>query len=336
MSGGGPILVTGVYRSGSNLLAHLLDGHPDLSVWSDCVHYFRFIHGRYAPLDNDDVIRALVCDLTDRLETRFGFDPDRGELERRLMASDRTPAGIYDAIMGASFFLRGARRWGEKVSLTWTRAGEFLDFFPHGRVLVILRDPRAVLESWKRETFAPPPLYLDAIFNCLGLLGYLRERGVRRRLHCLRFEDLLRSPGEAMAGVWAFLGEEPPPGDPALLPRPDQDKARTLNTFARANEGRNRVDPGAAEAWVDRIDEDDLALCNALLGPALEEHGYTLRLAHRATGERLDAVFGSAPGYLRNAYLRWRETGQGHEGYPLDPTDPANWRSVNRASEKRG
>ena len=38
-----PILITGVYRSGTTYFSRILNAHPDLDVTYDSVNYFRFI-----------------------------------------------------------------------------------------------------------------------------------------------------------------------------------------------------------------------------------------------------------------------------------------------------
>jgi hypothetical protein len=328
-----PIFITAVYRSGSNLLAHLLDRHPRLSIWSDCVHYFRFMHDRYLPLELDGNIDALVCDLADRLKYRFGFTLDTRELINRVLSSSRTQASVYNAIMTSPFFLRDKKRWGEKVSLAWTRIDDFLNFFPQGKALVILRDPRAIVTSWKKETIAPPPLYLDALFNCLGLYRYLQRRSGNRNLYILRFEDLVYDPANVMNEVFTFLGEEPLSQYSVSPMTHDPDKAKTLNTFTRNNNSDNFIDASAANRWMEQIDPFDLSLCNALLDPFLPLHGYTVLTDQRATNSDMDVFFFNSPEYLKHAYRVWRGTGAGHERYPLDPTNAANWHP---ASSKTG
>ena len=38
-----PLLITGVYRSGTTLVSDILRKHPDLDITYDSINYFRFI-----------------------------------------------------------------------------------------------------------------------------------------------------------------------------------------------------------------------------------------------------------------------------------------------------
>ena len=56
--------------------------------------------------------------------------------------------------------------WADKTQLVWTRVPDFLDMFPNGKVIHIVRDPRNVMASFKKSTYAPEPAYISAAFNC--------------------------------------------------------------------------------------------------------------------------------------------------------------------------
>jgi hypothetical protein len=107
-------------------------------------------------------------------------------------------------------------------------------------------------------------------------------------------------------------------------------KAKTLNTFARRNREQQKIDPQTIHSWVQQIDNQDLALCNTILGSHLMSFGYTNKLHIQASQRQLLRVFENSPEYLRKSYHRWINTGEGHEGYPLDPTKETNWHPLRK------
>ena len=63
---------------------------------------------------------------------------------------------------------------GEYTALKWNNIVNLFDFIPNSQAIHVIRDPRAVLSSWKKLSSIPNNAYLNCIFNWLEFLIQLK------------------------------------------------------------------------------------------------------------------------------------------------------------------
>ena len=133
-------------------------------------HYMGHVFGRrgaraFLPqgrhdLTDDNTVRKIVDMIySGEYERMAGWRPpsphwywlieniDRDELERRLLAAERTERGMFRAFISAYADKKGKPIWGEKTPTHLNFTDELLEWFPDARVLHMLRDPRAIYVS---------------------------------------------------------------------------------------------------------------------------------------------------------------------------------------------
>jgi hypothetical protein len=154
-----PIFIVGTSRSGTNLTRAIMNRHDSLWISGE-THYFDDLRLRLgqdprAPLS--DEARKRCEDYFLALEHRpYGQKGDPSE-SRLDVGQLRTVAGELgghaDAYFEAFCTLRatreGKRRWGEKTPRHVYRLDDLLTAFPTGKVVCLVRDPRAVAASYR-------------------------------------------------------------------------------------------------------------------------------------------------------------------------------------------
>ena len=155
----GEIFVVGASRSGTNLVRALLNAHSMLWVSGE-THYFDDLRPRLtgsgtAPLTGEDRERCerYFLALSHRAFGQAG-DADESRLDRdELRALAQELGGTGDAYFEALCRLRakrhGRERWGEKTPRHVYRIDDLLTAFPEAKVVCLVRDPRAVVASYK-------------------------------------------------------------------------------------------------------------------------------------------------------------------------------------------
>jgi len=155
----GPVFIVGASRSGTAMLQSVLRRNPDIRLAGE-THYFddlrpRIIGTRLADLDAPD--RDASVDYFRALTVRpYGKNGDptqstlsREELLARAEALGGTPDDLFEAYCKLIAEREGARVWGEKTPRHVFRIPEILEAYPEAKIVCMVRDPRAVVASYR-------------------------------------------------------------------------------------------------------------------------------------------------------------------------------------------
>ena len=297
------IFIVGVSRSGTTLMRRVLDKHSRVGIatenhylghllaWEGTRYYFR----RLGDLRDDAVVRDLVeliysGELQRRSRLRelspywrwLTSKVPREDIEAYLLASDRTERGVFEAFLRLYADRRGKAVMGEKTPAHLDYVETLLQWFPDGRVVHCMRDPRAIYVSELRRraerAVGFPYRQLAAFPTLLSRFVLLevvwawaravhRHRQLSRRFpdryRLVRFEDLVVEPASTLGQLCDFLGLQ---AEPRML------EQRVTSRGARV--GAAGFDAGAAERWRTGIEPGAQLAIELLLGRRLAEMGY--------------------------------------------------------------
>jgi hypothetical protein len=272
------VFVVGVSRSGTTLLRRVLESTSIVAVAGEN-HFVghllaresarRYFH-RLGDFGDDATITRIIEFLwsgefqrQSRLREISPFwrwvvkNLDRDDLERRLLAAERTDRGLFGAFLRAYADHVGKQVIGEKTPAHINHADTLLEWFPNARIVHMVRDPRGVYVSeLRRRTGKPasfpyrqliriPPLF--ALFILLQVTwAWAAAAGRHRKLlarypdhyRMVRFEELVRDPEATLAGLFDFLGLDM---EPAVL--------RQKVVSYGVNLGSEGFDASAADRW---------------------------------------------------------------------------------------
>lgn len=156
------IFLCGASRSGTALLRSICNASPDVHVAGE-THYFDDLRSRLGaaatatlPPELARSVDAYFLALADR-PYGHGGDPHSSRLEReRLRERAAALGGTGDAYFQAFCQLQATlegreetRIWGEKTPRHVFRLGEILDRYPDAQAIVMVRDPRSVVASYR-------------------------------------------------------------------------------------------------------------------------------------------------------------------------------------------
>lgn len=295
-----PFFIVGPGRSGTTLVRSLLAAHPRIAVTPE-THFLKFAAlaaaregrpGAEAPADPEAFWQALVE------SPRFlDLDVEPEAVRRRLNASgEATYRGVFAAMLAAYGARWGKPRVGEKTPGHVRMLDRLLAWFPEARVLLLRRDPRAVVASqlktpWVRPLIAPPGLsggYL--VRSRLAQVARYAEdwRQVHQaiqpqlardpRVSVVTYEALVRDPEGELRRVCAHLGE---PYDPAMLSeRSDETvpawRAGRSDAWRQAHHARTLkpVSTDALETWRGELSAVEAALIEGRCAAGMAAAGY--------------------------------------------------------------
>jgi hypothetical protein len=311
-----PVFVVGASRSGTNLVRALLNRHTELWVSAE-THYFDDLRPRLAgggsqPLEgaDRDLCEEYFLALSHRAFGQAG-DPAESRVDRenlRSLAQELGGTGdaYFEALCVLRARLRSRPRWGEKTPRHVYRIDELLEAFPDGKVVCLVRDPRAVVASYRdwhgaaerrgvteseelaadrrRSRRSYNPVLMSLLWRGVVQASYqaLRRHGAER-VRIQRFERLAERPEDEVRELCGWLGLAYEPG---LLEIPVVN-----SSYATTGEG---VSTEPLDRWRERLSDSEVGVVQACCGRLMDELGYE-REPVRASPVRLAWAFGTAP-----------------------------------------
>jgi hypothetical protein len=297
------IFIVGASRSGTTLMRQLLERSERIAIAREN-HYLGHVRqsegARYyfrtaADPASDEAIKRVVEMIYggefQRLSRRrdvSGFwtwlvdSVPRDEMERRLLAAERSERGMFAAFLRAYADSEGKPILGEKTPAHVAHVDTLLEWFPDARVVHMIRDPRAVYVSdlRRRRTRAPkrsslfrriPRPLLPAVVLVQTILLWRDALGRHaryvtlhaERYHAVRFEDLVKKPDQTLAELYHFLG----------VPMPVA--ATDVKVVSRGfRAGEQGLDPEAADRWRQHIGGGSRRIIQLALGRQMRAVGY--------------------------------------------------------------
>lgn len=274
-----PIFVVGAPRSGTSLLARMLDAHPSIGL-ADELCFFDIVLGarREMPeLDSAERIERFLELLPKMDHVRFWAD---GELLIRAAAerlrADPSPcyAAFYRHLMEARAAALGKRRFGEKTPWNVRHLEALEALFPNARFVHIVRDPRAVVASKRKLPRTSRDVVTNAVKWAIDVAAAARYRDGSpdraARLLEIRYEDLVRCPETVLRRVTDFLGE---PFDPAMLAFAEAGALAFKDQPWREGVRRPLFD-SSLEAWRTELSPAQVSLVQGLTRRGMARYGY--------------------------------------------------------------
>jgi len=324
------IFMTNTMRAGSSYLTRILSAHPNISMSYDTVNFFRFCYQKYNPITNEENFLNLAKDMSFRLKNRFDIDLNIKTFSKIVSGRDRSYATAYLGIQKTIFPNKDKIILGDKEALAWTKIPNFLDMFPKGKVIMVVRDPRDVVNSFKKITIAPENDYLISLFDSIDAINHAvrYSRRFPENVHMVKFEQLKLHPKETVRDICKFIGVD---FNNKML-----DEENFTDHFGNKwDQIKSKSCPdetdrlAAVGRWQHKLDSDDLYLCERIARDAIQKIGLQLSGKKFTLDDFKNSIAKiMSSKLLQEAFKNWCDTGEGVEKFPLDPTNPSTWETV--------
>jgi len=321
--------IAGQAKSGTTLVAALLDNHPELLVLPQETAYFPTVLKKYSDADRRRQFDYLTKESFSRVlfggepkwreheygnfpqqkfrETfeRVAFDP--ANAQRDLLA---LMAEAYAETIGVQ--LDQIERWIEKTPANRNHADEIFARFPQAKLLMTLRDPRAILATQialekTRKTKRFSVYYVIAHWRAAAKLARRIRAGDVPGLF-VQFEQLLSEPANVMKDVCDYLEIQ---FDPEVVLTPTK-IGEPWGGNSAAQVAFSKVSAEPASRWENELSEDETGWVEWHCRELMPEFGYEPRLGSRSLrhftkpirAERPREYLKSRAYALRDAWIR--------------------------------
>jgi Sulfotransferase family len=287
--------IAGQAKSGTTLLVALLDNHPELLVLPEETAYFPTVLTKYAPRGRraqfdyltkkslSNVLFGGPCKWGKRSYATFPREKFLARFERA--ASD--PANAQEDLLVLMVKAYAATlerpldtigRWVEKTPANRNHIPEILRRFPQAKILVTIRDPRAILAAQialekTRQTGRFSTYYVIAHWLvAAGLARRVRDGEVPGLV--VQYEQLVCEPAQTMEEVCAYL--EIDFDRQTVLTPTKVGRFWGGNSAARIN--FSQISPEPATRWQRELSEDEIGWVEWHCRDLMPEFGYEPKL----------------------------------------------------------
>jgi len=316
-----PIMVSGVYRSGTTFLSAMLGAHSTLRASSSTVKFLRFCLDRYGDVSIKAQRQQLIQDTHKRIHHRWNLHLDEAEIMAQLEEHNEISyALIYDIIMRNMLVSQDtqAKNWVEKLAVQWEDIPLFLDMFPNGKAIHIFRDPRDVTASFKEITFESDSTFLDAAFNfrsAVETLNSIRNQYADRVL-TVRAEDIAQRPAESARSLCQFLDlkYENAMVDVGQFHSEGEDWASNTSF------GKNYTQlPDAKPRWPEKLLRPEVIFIEMVTQPYLSDLGYSSSGFYPNSEDWNQIYSYLEEPFISDRFKKWLTLGKGSQGFKTDP-----------------
>jgi hypothetical protein len=317
--------IAGQAKSGTTLLVSLLDGHPELIVFPQETAYFPTVLTKYGKagrraqfdyLTKESFAKILFGgqarwgkhDYKDFPQQKFletfeqaAFDPKNAERDLLVLMIES-----YAQTLGLS--LDRVKRWVEKTPANRNYIASIFARFPGARLLVTMRDPRAILAAQialertrQRGTFSV--YYVIAHWRVAARLATRVRRGELSGI-VVPYEQVVKSPATMMEQICQYLEIA---FDPKVLLQPTK-VGQLWSGNSAASVAFSRISAEPVSRWERELTEEEVGWVEWHCADLMPEFGYEPRLSRRALRNWVKPIRGERPKeYLKSrAYSLFR------------------------------
>jgi Sulfotransferase family len=304
--------IAGAAKSGTTLVVSLLDAHPELLVMPQDTAYFPTVLTKY----RDRGRRAQFDYLTKESWTNvlFGFQAMRGRqnyadfpkktfletFERIAFHPANEKRDLLVLMMEAyaeaiNVPLNRVRRWVEKTPANRNYVPEILGRFPKAKLLVTMRDPRALLAAQialerTRKTRRFSVYYVVAHWRAAAkLAAKIRNNEIPGLV--VSYENLALEPKSSMKTVCDYLEINFDPEivlNPTKVGRPWAGNSAAGTRFAE-------ISTAPVARWRSELREDEVGWVEWHCRDLMPEFGYEPRLTRRSLRYFMKPIRGERP-----------------------------------------
>lgn len=224
---GAPVFICGYPKSGTTLLASLLDGHSDLMVFPEETFFLRqavlrnphqTIDQRMEWLLNDPCRRFQYDAVEDSSGNRDYHDFDYGAFRDRFTTTVHDQGINADSHLLRSLMISyaehtgqvGKRYWVEKTPSNELFLPTALDWYPDLRAIYIVRQPPDCFYSYAKkknlvDNSGPFAVDIFVLEWAKSIQAWHRHLSRHHRALTVRYEDLVRCPVETLHCICGFL-----------------------------------------------------------------------------------------------------------------------------------
>jgi hypothetical protein len=287
-----PIFIVGAPRSGTTLLRNMFNRHPRIAICGE-THFHHYVYARRRAFGDliDPKNRRRVVEEYLGLR-RLRWVADRAVLSEKLMREGTSYQALFTCLVKYHAESQGKQRWGEKTPQHALFSETLCEWYPGATLIHMIRDPRDVVASLQRMSWAANSVVQNArTWRKCNLAAQLCSH--LPQYMPVRYETLVSQPERELRRICERIGEE---YDPAML-----DPAKPTGFQSPSPWGlraQQQITTERLNKWREELTAKEVSQIEWAVGRHLETFGYqrsmdppsSLTIARGVSFAVLDAV----------------------------------------------
>jgi hypothetical protein len=211
------ILGTGTLRSGGTLVSNILSISKKNHVFSEMIYYSRHMYKRYRSINQNSTLNKYCSDFALRLKYKNNIKIEAKILFNFILKNkfkDFDDIHSLTLIYLLKYLKKNeAKNLIEYSNGEWRFIEKFLKMKETNKSFHVIRDPRAVISSFKKLTFHKGSDYWYPIFNWIDSYNHyekLKKKFSEKKYLFLKFEDLHNNPKVSVKKILNFVNCKTP------------------------------------------------------------------------------------------------------------------------------
>jgi hypothetical protein len=320
------VFITSSYRSGGALFTKMLNVNDKIKVSSGTVNFFRYYFKKNKSIKKKINYQSYLNQFCIRLKYRFGINLDYNAIIKQVEKKNFDYSDLYRLMCSKIFKNKKFTIVGEHAGNEWRNISNYLKIFPKGKAIILLRDPRDIICSFKKITIAKKNDYLISIFNFIDLINYTYalKKKHDKKIHIVKFHELKKNPKIVIKRVCKFLNVKYNYKmiNERYYKGIDGKKWDQSKVFSFSGKLKKQN----VDRWKSIIEMEDLFLCEFLANKQMKMMGLersSITFDKKIISKGFNRITSS--NLLTESFMRWILSKEGNNKYPLDPTDPKNY-----------
>lgn len=271
-----PIFIVGAPRSGTTMLAVLMDRHSAITIPPETQFFTEFL----PQLANttEEISYIDMAKIALRFKRISDLQLSEEEVLRKFENYEKNFPNLFQALLEKYAEKQGKKRPGEKSPKHIEHVPFLLQKFPGAKVICIVRDGRDVVRSLLKVPWAEPKSKRRLELFCVEWRDYAKlALQYKKKLSpenflLVKYENILRNPINELKKICHFIEEEfeenqlVPDGDSDVVPAWEGEWKKKASKM---------LDPKRAEAWRTQAEQSHIWEMNMMMGSALKKLGYS-------------------------------------------------------------
>lgn len=271
-----PVFVVGSPRSGTTMLAVILNRHSSFAIPPETQFFADF-------QSDESAISLPSASREDKILLALGYHriSDLGlsfdDVMKRFALYENTVANLFRSILEAYGDRMHKSRVGEKSPKHIEHVPLLLELYPAAKIICIVRDGRDVVRSLVKAPWAEPGNPRRFGLFCAEWSGYARlaekygKMLPRNRFLIVQYEEILQHPRQEVANVCNFLEVAFESGMLSATRPSGVVPEWEVQWKQKADQ---LLDPSRVQAWRKQVTIEELWKMNVRMGAELDIFGY--------------------------------------------------------------